>query len=91
MIALVKVNMPRANRTAKTLSLERELLRLVEQTKGDASTSERVNQLLKAGLEAESQLSLEREASQFFASEAGKERLERPGFQRASIKSLSRE
>ena len=74
----------------KTFSLERDLLRFIEQTKGKVSSSERVNELLKTGLEAERRRSLEREAADFFSSEAD-DRTERRAFQSASVKSLSRE
>ena len=76
-------------RTAKTVSLEKEVLREVERTKGKVSTSERVNQLLKAGLEAERRRSLHSEAAAFFESE--EDRTERRAFQSASLKSISRE
>jgi hypothetical protein len=77
-------------KVAKTFSLERDLLRLIEQTKGKISSSQRVNELLKAGLEAERRLSLEQEAHEFF--DSGKDdRVERQAFHSASIKTLSRE
>jgi hypothetical protein len=82
--------MPGSYRVAKTFSLERDLLRLVEQTKGKGSSSQRVNDLLKAGLEAERRRSLDLEAACFFDAEEN-ERPERRAFQTASIKSLSRE
>ncbi len=81
--------MPAATRTAKTLSLEKELLQEVEQSKGKVSTSERVNQLLRAGLKAERQRSLQEEAAKFFQSE--EDRAERRAFQSASVRSIARE
>ena len=81
--------MSTATRTAKTVSLEKELLREVERTKGKVSTSERVNQLLKAGLEAERRLSLHSEAAAFF--QLDDDRAERQAFQSASLKSISQE
>jgi hypothetical protein len=62
----------------------------VEQTKGKISSSQRVNDLLKAGLEAERRRSLEQEAAAFFQSEEDG-RPERRAFQSASIKSVARE
>jgi len=56
-------------RTTKSLSLDESLLHQVEQTKGKASTSERVNVLLKTGLEWERQQGLYAEAEAFFASQ----------------------
>ncbi len=81
--------MPGATRTAKTLSLEKELLQEIEQTRGKVSTSERVNQLLKAGLKAERQRSLQEEAAEFFQSE--EDRADRKAFQSASVRSIARE
>jgi metal-responsive CopG/Arc/MetJ family transcriptional regulator len=81
--------MSTATRTAKTVSLEKELLREVERTKGKVSTSERLNQLLKAGLEAERRRSLDDEAAAFFQPDA--DRAEHRAFQSASVKSISRE
>jgi len=81
--------MPNATRVAKTFSLDRELLQRIERGKGPVSTSERVNQLLKQGLESERQQALHREAAEFFGVEA--DRTERRAFQSASLRSLSRE
>ena len=78
------------NRKAKTFTLEQDLLREIERTKGNVSTSERVNELLKTGLEAERRRSLHREAAEFF--EAGRnDRKERRALQSASLRSLARE
>lgn len=76
-------------RVAKTFTLETGLLRLIEQTKGKVSASERVNQLLKAGLEAERRRALQSEVEEFFQTE--EDRTERRAFQSASLRSLSRE
>jgi hypothetical protein len=87
---IVITNMSGSAKVAKTLSLERDLLRRVEQTKGKGSSSQRVNDLLKAGLEAERRRSMELEAACFFDSEED-EQAEHRAFQTASRKSLSRE
>lgn len=55
-----------ATRMTKSFSLDRELLREVERTKGSGSTSERVNSLLRAGLEIERKRSLHSEVADFF-------------------------
>jgi hypothetical protein len=75
---------------ARTFTLERDLLQLVERTKGKVSASARVNELLKAGLEAERRRGLEREAAEFFHTEPD-DPAERAAFRASSIKSLSRE
>jgi hypothetical protein len=82
--------MPTANRTTKSFSLEKDVLKEVERTKGVCSTSERVNSLLKAGLEAERRQQLHAEAESFFKHSA-ETRAARRAFQSASFKSLARE
>lgn len=86
---LVFTLMSSAARTTKTFSLDKELIRKIERTKGSVSTSQRVNELLKAGLEAERRESLSREAAKFFQGE--QDRAEREDFQSASVRSLARE
>lgn len=76
-------------KTAKTVSLDVELLQQIERTKGRASTSERVNQLLRSGLEAEQQRLLYQEAAEFFSD--NDDRPERRAYQTATLRSLSRE
>ena len=80
-----------ATRTTKSLSLEKELLREVERTKGGASTSERVNTLLKSALELERRRALATEAETFFGSAPDEDEASRRAFRLASIKSLARE
>jgi hypothetical protein len=80
-----------ATRVTKSLSLEKELLKEVERTKGGVSTSERVNKLLKAALEIERRRGLDAEAEVFFGSAAADDEASRRAFQAASIRSLARE
>jgi hypothetical protein len=80
-----------ATRTNRSLSLEKSLLEEVERTKGTASTSERVNRLLKMGLELERAQTLEDEAQAFFQSASEEDRASRSAFRAATLKSLSRE
>jgi hypothetical protein len=77
-------------RLTKSFSLDRELIHEVERTKGSSSTSERVNALLRAGLEVERQRSLHSEAAAFFRNE-GSDGGVRKAFQRAGIKSMTRD
>ena len=83
--------MATATRTTKSLSLEKELLREVERTRGGVSTSERVNALLKVALEIERRRGLAAEAEEFFGSAPDGDEASRRAFQSASIKSLARE
>jgi hypothetical protein len=82
--------MAAATRATKSFSLEKDVLRQVEQTRGTSSTSERVNELLKVGLEAERRQSLHSEAAAFFSA-AQEDPSERKAFQKAAFKSLSRD
>jgi len=79
-----------ATRTTRSFSLERELLNEVERTKGSASTSERVNNLLKVGLEIERRQSLYAEVAEFFSA-SDEDRAARHAFQEASLKSITRD
>ncbi len=79
-----------AVRKTRSFSLDPEVLDQVERTKGQASASERVNHLLKYALEMERKASLYQEAAQFF-SMAPDDREERGAFQKANLRSWSRE
>lgn len=80
----------RSARKTRSFSLDAEVLMEVERTKGPASVSERVNQLLKSALETERKASLCREAAGFFGA-APDDRGERQAYQKASAKSWGRE
>jgi len=77
-------------KATKTFSLDRDILASVKKTKGTASESERVNQLLRTALDLEIKAARDREAADFFAA-APKERRERRAFQKASLTALARE
>jgi hypothetical protein len=79
-----------AVRKTRTFSLDQEVLSEIERTKGESSASERVNQLLKYALETERKASLYLEAAQFFGS-APDHRPQRRAFQKAGLKSWSRQ
>jgi hypothetical protein len=81
--------MKTTSRQAKTLSIDKTTLQEIERTRGSESTSERVNRLLRAGLEAEQREQLEREAEAFFRDE--EDRVEVRGFQSAALRSLGRD
>jgi hypothetical protein len=80
-----------ATRTNKSFSLEKRVVEEIERTKGSASTSERVNALLKRALELERLKDLEDEAATFFAAVSQEERESSEAFQVAALKSLARE
>lgn len=76
-------------RIPKTLTVEESLLAEVERTKGGSSTSERVNQLLARALELERQDALQREAALFYS--GVEDRQEERSFQKASLRSITRD
>ena len=79
-----------AIKATKTFSLDQDILASVKRTKGSASESERVNQLLRTALDLEMKAARDREAADFFSG-APKDRKERQAFQKAALKALSRE
>jgi predicted CopG family antitoxin len=76
-------------RIPKTLTLDDSLLADLERTKGERSTSERVNQLLKRALDLERQDSLQREAALFYSEVEDKQ--EKRSFQKASRRAITRD
>jgi hypothetical protein len=76
-------------RIPKTLTVEQSVLADVERTKGERSTSERVNELLKRALELERLDELEQEAALFYSD--AKHKQEERAFQKASLRSLTRD
>jgi hypothetical protein len=82
--------MSRANRATKSFSIDRELHRYVVRTRGAASASERVNQLLRRAIEVEQQVELDREAARFFAAVRGEDRKGIRSFQKAAKRSIRR-
>lgn len=79
-----------AVRKTRTFSLDPDVLAEVERTKGHASASERVNHLLKSALELERKASLYEEVAQFFNT-APDDREERRAFQKANLRTWTRE
>jgi hypothetical protein len=78
-------------RIPKTITVEESILADLERSRGDRSTSERINQLLKLALEQEAKQTLEREAAVFYSGNKKKGRTERRAFQKASLRSLERD
>jgi hypothetical protein len=77
-------------RIPKTVTVEESILADLERTRGDRSTSERVNELLKLALEQEAKQALEREAAAFYSGNKN-DRTGRRAFQKASLRSLERD
>jgi hypothetical protein len=79
-------------RTTRTFSLDPEIIRAVEKTKGKSSASERVNALLRFALELERRAELHQEAASFYAAQHGKDDREQTrAFQDAAISSVFRD
>jgi hypothetical protein len=81
--------MPSTLRKTRSFSLDPTVLSELERTKGSVSASERVNQLLKQGLEMERKANLYQEAAIFFRG-APDDRDERCAFQKANVSSWAR-
>jgi hypothetical protein len=78
------------SRLAKSYTIEPEVNTYVLATKGDASASERVNELLKRAIAQERYEHLEQEAAAFFAAEAD-HRTGTSAFQKAQRRVLERD
>jgi hypothetical protein len=78
-------------RQVKSFTISNDILAEISSTKGEASTSERVNELLRRGLDAERRERLEQEAALFFASHDERSARERTAYQKAAKQSLSRD
>lgn len=79
-----------ATRMTKSLSLDRAVFKEVQRTRGSASTSERVNALLRVGLEVERKRTLHGEAADFFADGDANPALH-DAFHRAAIDAFTRD
>jgi hypothetical protein len=76
---------------AKSFTIEPDLNEYVATTKGTRSASERVNDMLRRAMLEEQYEKLEREAAIFFAAARKESRREVRSFQRASLRTLSRD
>ena len=78
-------------REVKSFTISKDILEEISSTKGTASTSERVNELLRRGLDVERRERLEQEAALFFASDDERSDRERRAYQKAARATLSRD
>ena len=79
-----------AARLPKSFTIEAELNTYVDETKGDRSASERVNELLRLAMMQEQFDKLEAEAAEFFA-DGKSDRAETRAFQKESLRTFSRD
>ncbi len=77
-------------RLPKSFTIESDVSRYVDDTKGRRSASDRVNELLKRAILHEQYERLEAEAAKFFA-ESTQDRAETLAFQKESLRSLGRD
>jgi hypothetical protein len=77
-------------RIPKSFTLDPEVSNYVDETKGEQSASDRVNDLLRRAMIQEQYERLEAEAAKFFAS-ANSDRAETRGFQKASLRTFGRD
>lgn len=77
-------------RLAKTFTIEPDINDYVDETKGERSASERVNELLRRAMLQEQYDRLEAEAAAFFA-DSGAARTETQAMQKASLRTFSRD
>lgn len=82
--------MKSAMRLPKSFTIEADLNDYVDETKGDRSASDRVNELLRLAMLREQNDRLEAEAAEFFA-DAKYDRAETKAFQKASLRTFSRD
>ncbi len=77
-------------RIPKSFTIEAEISNYVDETKGEQSASDRVNDLLRRAMIQEQYERLEAEAAEFFAS-ANADRAETQEFQKASLRTFGRD
>ena len=75
---------------AKSFTIEPDINEYVDETKGERSASERVNELLRRAMRQEQYEKLEAEAAAFFA-ESKAEHAETKAMQKAALRTLSRD
>jgi hypothetical protein len=78
-------------RKVTSFTISSDILTEIANGKGESSTSERVNRLLRLALDLERRQELERQAAEFFASETSESLKERAAYQKATKRSLSRD
>jgi hypothetical protein len=77
-------------RLAKSFTIEADINEYVDETKGDRSASERVNELLRRAMIREQYDRLEAEAAEFFGSNKI-DRAEAKGLRQASLRTFGRD
>jgi len=84
-------HMINSRRSAASFTIDGAILGYLERTRSGRSRSERVNELLRRGIEQEQSEALAREAADFFAAAGQEESAERKAFAKASRRSVIRD
>lgn len=77
-------------RISKSFTIEPDISNYVDETKGQQSASDRVNELLRLAIVQEQYQRLEAEAAEFF-SDVQTDRSETKDFQKVSLRTLGRD
>ena len=77
-------------RLAKSFTIEADINEYVDETKGDRSASDRINELLRRAVIQEQYARLEAEAAEFFGDKKAN-RAEARAFQKASLRTFGRD
>jgi hypothetical protein len=83
--------MMKTRRSARSFTVDDAILEYLQRTRAGRSRSERVNELLRRGIELEQSEALAREAAQFFAAGGRREQAGRKAFAQASRRSITRD
>ena len=78
-------------RLVKTFTIELDINEYVDETKGDRSASERVNELLRRAIIEEQYERLDAEAAAFFADDSKADLAGTKTMQKASLRTFSRD
>ena len=78
-------------RKTTSFTISSDILTEISASKGETSTSERVNHLLRKALDLEHREQLERQAAEFFGNESNNSLTERAAYRKATRKTLSRD
>ena len=77
-------------RISKSFTIDPDVSSYLDETKGEQSASDRVNELLRRAIVHEQYERLEAEAAEFFSG-ASSDRVEAREFQKASLRTLSKD
>jgi predicted CopG family antitoxin len=78
-------------RNSKSFTIDQDIDEYLTETRGEGSASDRVNELLRRAIRQERLEKLDREAAAFFSDARNAERSEARAFQKASMRTLTRD